>query len=304
MFNLRSVDLNLLPVFEAAYEERSLSRAAVRLAMTQPAVSHALSRLRAMFRDDLFVRLARGVAPTPAADAIYARLRGALGTVRDAVSEARGFVAATSTRRFFVTIPHPLGPILALAVQQRLRKAAPHTSIEFSTRSRPIDLERGLREGRVDAAVDWLSPHDAPFREAKLFDDRIVAVARAGHPAHRMRSVKELAATGRFVTLRERDAGTRRPEGIGAWAALNLDIALKVSEWLEVLLVAGKSDLIGLVPHSMERIGRQTFDVHALPAMVRAPAIPIKLIWHASRERDPAHVFLRQKLTEAAKGVV
>lgn len=304
MFNLRSVDLNLLPVFEAAYEERSLSRAAVRLAMTQPAVSHALSRLRAMFRDDLFVRLARGVAPTPAADAIYARLRGALGTVRDAVSEARGFVAATSTRKFFVTIPHPLGPILALAVQQRLRKAAPHTSIEFSTRSRPVDLERGLREGRVDAAVDWLSPHEAPFREATLFDDRIVAVVRAGHPAHRMHNVKELAATGRFVTLRERDAGARRPEGIGAWASLNPDIALKVSEWLEVLLVAGKSDLIGLVPHSMERIGRQTFDVHSLPATVRAPVIPIKLIWHASRERDPAHVFLRQLLTEAAKGVV
>jgi LysR family transcriptional regulator, transcriptional activator for leuABCD operon len=304
MFNLRSVDLNLLPVFEAAYEERSLSRAAVRLAMTQPAVSHALSRLRAVFRDELFVRLARGVAPTPAADAIYARLRGALGTVRDAVSEARGFDAATSIRRFFVTIPHPLGPILALALQQRLRKAAPHTTIEFSTRSRPIDLERGLREGRVDAAVDWLSPHDAQYREALLFDDGIVAVARRGHVADRARNARDLVATVRFVTLREREVGVRRPEGIGAWYALQPDIALKVSEWLEVLLVAGKSDLIGLVPRSLERIGREIFDVHALRATSRAPAIPIKLIWHASRERDPAHLFLRKQVTEAARSVI
>ena len=74
MLNLRAIDLNLLPVFEAAYEERSLSKAAVRLAMTQPAVSHALSRLRTAFRDDLFIRHPRGMTPTPAADAIYGRL--------------------------------------------------------------------------------------------------------------------------------------------------------------------------------------------------------------------------------------
>ena len=83
MLNLRSVDLNLLPVFEAAYEERSLSRAARRLAMTQSAVSHALTRLRAVFRDELFVREARGVLPTPVADLIYAKLRSALGSVRN-----------------------------------------------------------------------------------------------------------------------------------------------------------------------------------------------------------------------------
>ena len=67
MFNIRSVDLNLLPVFEAVYEERNLSRAAVRLAMTQSAVSHAVTRLRTLFRDNLFVRQSRGVVPTPIA---------------------------------------------------------------------------------------------------------------------------------------------------------------------------------------------------------------------------------------------
>jgi len=86
VFNLRSVDLNLLPVFEAAYEERSLSRAATRLAMTQSAVSHALSRLRVVFRDELFVRQTRGVVATPVADLIYAKLRGALGSVRQSVA--------------------------------------------------------------------------------------------------------------------------------------------------------------------------------------------------------------------------
>ena len=89
MLNLRGIDLNLLPVFEAAYEEGSLSKAAHRLSVTQPAVSHALSRLRVAFRDELFVRHSRGVRPTQVADAIYARLGGALALVREAVTESR-----------------------------------------------------------------------------------------------------------------------------------------------------------------------------------------------------------------------
>src|SRR3954466_13442869 len=156
--NLRSIDLNLLPVFEAAYEERSLSRAAVRLALTQPAVSHALARLRSTFRAELFIRHSRGVSPTAAADAIYARLTGALGTVREAVTEWRGFDPRKSARRFFITIPHPLGPLIALGLRERFAKAALHVAVTFSTRSLPVDLERGLHDGRVDAAVDWHPP--------------------------------------------------------------------------------------------------------------------------------------------------
>src|SRR5262252_8368411 len=114
MFNLRSVDLNLLPIFEAAYEERSLSKAAARLAMTQPAVSHALARLRATFRDDLFTRHSRGMTPTPVADAIYRRLGDALGLVRASIGETRGFEPASSERHFVIAVPHPLGPLLAL----------------------------------------------------------------------------------------------------------------------------------------------------------------------------------------------
>src|SRR6187431_3020777 len=107
MLNLRSVDLNLLPVFEAAYEEKNLSKAATRLAMTQPAVSRALSRLRHAFKDELFLRHSRGMTPTAKADAIYGRLGEALGLVRSTVVESRGFDPKTSEQRFFIAIPHP-----------------------------------------------------------------------------------------------------------------------------------------------------------------------------------------------------
>ena len=134
--NLRGVDLNLLPVFEAVFEERSLSRAAAKLAMTQSAVSHALSRLRTVFRDELFVREARGVLPTPVAESIYAKVRGALGAVRESVAERRGFDPATSRRKLFVGVSHPLGPLIAVRLRQRLAEIAPGVEVAFSTRSR------------------------------------------------------------------------------------------------------------------------------------------------------------------------
>ena len=303
MLNLRSVDLNLLPVFEAAYEERSLSRAAGRLAMTQSAVSHALNRLRTLFRDPLFVREARGVLPTAEADRIYASLRGALGLVREAVAERRGFEPRTSERRYVLSIPHPLGPLIVLRLQERLVRLAPRIVVTGSTRSRPIDLPRALRDGRVDAAIDWLPMEGDQFREKPLFDEALVAVARSGHPALRRPASRRLLAEAAFVRLRPRVEGEHPLEGIREWQRLKLSYALDVSEILEVFMVVKRSDLFGLIPSSMEALAREMFGLRALDWAPRAPRIPIRLIWHASRD-DAAQSFLRTQLARAVATVV
>jgi LysR family transcriptional regulator, transcriptional activator for leuABCD operon len=304
VLNLRSVDLNLLPVFEAAYEEQSLSRAARRLAMTQSAVSHALTRLRALFKDPLFVRQARGVLPTPAADRIYAQLREALESVREAVSERRGFNPRTSERQFFVTIPHPLGPLIILRLQERLADVAPGMLVAGSTRSRPIELIRALREGRVDAAVDWLPIAGERFIETVLFEDALIAVARSGHPALRRTASRQLLKDGAFVRLRPRIEDEHPLEGIREWQRLKLNYALDVSEILEVFMVVNRSDLFGLIPRSMEAVAREIFGLRALRWVPRAATIPIRLIWHASRDDDVAHAFLREQLAIVVAAVV
>ena len=157
MFNIRSVDLNLLPVFEAVYEEKSLSRAAARLAMTQSAVSHAVTRLRAVFGDELFVRRSRGVVPTPAADAIYAKLREALGTMREAVTERRGFNASTSERKFFLAITHPLGPMIVLRLLERLAT----TASSIACRRASSELPTSVPIGSPKPASSVVSPSRA-----------------------------------------------------------------------------------------------------------------------------------------------
>jgi LysR family transcriptional regulator, transcriptional activator for leuABCD operon len=304
MLNLRSVDLNLLPVFEAVYEEQSLSRAAERLAMTQPAVSHALARLRAVFRDDLFMRRSKGVLPTPVADQIYSRLRDALGLVRDSVTDRRDFDPETSERHFFITIPHPLGPIITLRLQDRLADIAPNISVAASTRSRPIDLDRAMREGRVDAAIDWLPVGGGQINESVLFEDALVAVARQGHPALRQPGSKKVLRDGAFVRLRPRVEGIHPLEGIREWQRLKLNSVLEVSEILEIWMVVSQSDLFGLIPRSMEKVARETVGLRNLGWAPKAPSIPIKLYWHASRDADPAHAFLRAQLAIASKEVV
>ena len=301
MLNLRSVDLNLLPVFEAAYEERSLSRAALRLALTQPAVSHAMTRLRALFNDELFIRRSRGVQPTPVADRIYAKLRGALASVREAVLETREFDPATSERQFFVSIPHPLGPMMAVRLRERLARIAPRVQVSFSTRSRPIDQERGLREARVDAAVDWLVPPGDQFNETVVFDDGLVVMAHRGHPALRFRSSAEVVRSAEFVTLRPRVEGEHPIPALREWQRLNFRIALEVSEIVEVFMVAGRSDLLAPVPRSMERMAYGTFDLRVVRAIAPIGPIPIRLIWHHGRDRDPAHAFLRTELAGVVK---
>ena len=303
MLNLRSVDLNLLPVFEATYEERSLSRAAEQLSMTQSAVSHALTRLRALFGDELFVRQARGVLPTSTADRIYGKLRGALGAVREVVTDMRVFDPKTSERKFFVAIPHPLGPMIAIRLRERLAKIAPKVEVAFSTRSRPIDLESALREGRVDAAIDWLDPSGLDYRELELFDDGIVAVARHGHPALRQRPRSKRKIDCEFVSLRPRLEGEHPLPGIREWQRLNLKIALEVSEIIEVFMVASQSNLCGLIPRSMAKAARKQLNLRGLPAWPKLPPIPIKLFWPASRETDKAHQFLRQQLAIVAREV-
>jgi len=304
MFNIRAVDLNLLPVFEAAYEEKSLSRAAARLAMTQPAVSHALTRLRALFRDELFVRHARGVTPTPAADAIYARARPALGLVREAVTEARAFDPASSERQFFVAIPHPLGPMIAVELLRALRRKAPGVRVAFNTQSRPAGLEQAMREGRVDAVIDWLPAAGDQFRAEVVFRDNVVIAARGDHPVLRRKVTRKGLREQGFVRLRPRAEGSRLPDFVAELGALDLRYELEVSELLEVFVVTAASDLLGIIPGSMAQMAHERLGLVVVEGAPHGSAASVRMLWHQGRDRDPGHRFLRQKLGEAARHVV
>ena len=185
MASLRGLDLNLLLIFEALHETRSVSRAGTRLGLSQSAASHALARLREACRDELFLRAPGGMVPTPLANRIYPEVHKALDSLRHSVDEARGFDPATSTRRFRLAIPHPMGPVYALRIRDAARAEAPNVSLRFDTRTLADEAPALMREGALDLAVDWIPSEDDRFVNRRLFEDGLVITARRGHPRAR-----------------------------------------------------------------------------------------------------------------------
>jgi DNA-binding transcriptional LysR family regulator len=298
MTNLRSLDLNLLTVFEAIFETGSIVRAAARVALSQSAVSHALGRLRDACGDDLFVRLGQGITPTKVAQSIYPQVKKSLDGLRQSLSEARGFAPATSERHFHIAIPHPMGPMWAVELSARIEKIAPRVVLSFDTQTLPAELPDQMRAGDVDVAVDYMAADDKRFVQRKLFDERIVFLARRGHPRASPRMELKALKRERYVRIHHRRGRPSKAlEAIRkVEAEINLDVALRVSELLEIPFVVMTTDLLGAVPASLARAAEKTglMRIVEVPAEVPTlPALPTFMTWHEIRRSDKGHRWLR-----------
>jgi DNA-binding transcriptional LysR family regulator len=293
MATLKGLDLNLLLVFDALYDTRSVSRAGLRLGLSQSATSHALARLRETCRDDLFLRTPTGMTPTPVANRIFPEIRQALDALRHSVEEARGFDPASSTRRFEVAIPHPMGPTYALRIRDAALAEAPGVRLRFDTRTLADDAPTLMREGLLDLAVDWIPAADDRFVNKRLFEDGLVIAARGGHPrAFRGMGWPDLAAE-EFVRCHRR-APERRPKALsGRLWELMAESRLTVSEYLEVPFVISRTDYLGVLPRSMARIAETEFRMIITDVPGAPVRIPIWQVWHEGRRRDAGHAWLR-----------
>lgn len=306
MINLRSLDLNLLTVFEAIHETGSITRAAERLALSVSATSHALSRLRDACGDDLFVRIGQGVQPTPVAIRLYPDIRKALDLLRRSLAEAKGFDPASSTREFAVSIPHPLGPVWALALCEAAQAIAPLVVLRFETRTLPVEQTERMRAGTLDLAVDWLPPTDDRFVLRRLFDDRLVLVARRGHP--RITPGADAAALRAEQYVRGYHRGGPLPEALSRVAAaadgIATDWRIDVSEALEVPMVVSRSDLLGFVPGTMAQRAVAELGLQVIATPIQELPIPILSIWHETRRGDEGHRWLRDFVAEGIAAAV
>lgn len=300
MTNLRSLDLNLMTVFEAVFEAGSITAAADRLALSASATSHAVARLRDTCRDDLFVRVGQGIAPTPIARRIFPGIKAALEALRSSIDEARGFDPATSTRHFDVAIPHPLGPSWALAIMKRTAAEAPGVVIRFDTRTLPGDAAERMRAGQLDMAVDGHPPADDRFVARRLFDDALLLIARKGHPRVRPGTAPEHLAEERFVRPHERPNPPAAIRDVLRVAEeLSISWQLRVSEYLEVPFIVANSDLLGFIPRSLADAVLQPGTVEVIDTPIAAMPIPVHLVWHETRRADDGHKWLRDHVAAA-----
>ncbi|HUJ86166.1 MAG TPA: LysR family transcriptional regulator [Burkholderiales bacterium] len=294
---MADLDLNLLRVLDAVLRERSVTAAAARLGLTQPAVSNALARLRAAFGDALFVRSPSGMAPTPFARDLDDPVRQALALIESALADDGGFDPATSKRafRFYMS---DLGEISFLPrLVERVRERAP--GIYLEALGLPLEeIDDGLASGALDIAVGFLPGLAAPVRRRRLFSDPYVCLMRSDHPRIGTRLTRKLFLQASHALASSTGSGHRVIEEALERHGLTRRIALRVPHFTVVPLVLARTDLLLTLPSQVARAYEADGRFKSLPVPLPIPPAEVAVHWHERFERDPGNRWLRELMIE------
>ncbi len=308
---LRKLDLNLLKVFDVVMVERNVTRAAGRLAMTQPAVSSALRRLREATQQELFVPHAGGVTPTAAAQALWPVVRESLQRLHE-VLEIEAFDPVAADHSFTIAMADATAalfvPVLVAALQ-RQRSGVNLFFLPLNTR----DPRSMLEQGQADAAVGFFPEVNAALqvegsesatRNQPLYGCRYVCVMRRDHPLAQPGALT-LQAYCAAQHVRVSFAGRARGFVDDALSAVGLKrrVLVTVNQFSTAGSVVQNTDLLTVLPRSfVPATGCQAqLAVSELPFDL--PGIDVGLLWHARHDRSPAHRWLRQALARAAADI-
>jgi DNA-binding transcriptional LysR family regulator len=285
---LPKVDLNLFVVFDTVYRERNLTRAARSLHITQPAVSNALKRLRGAFSDPLFVRTPRGVAPTPVADNIAARVQEALNMLGMSLTESEKFAPRQSDKVFALAVHDIDEAVLLPRLMEQLQTAAPGVSLECVAVPRD-ELERELASGSLDFALD-VPLFSVPTLCRQLVSaERYVCAMRPGHPAAR-----GALTLDRYLGLDHIHVSTRR-QGTGhvdrALERLGRarDIKLRMMSYMAAPQVVASTDLVLTIPRSLASM----YGLVMLELPFEVGTLDQYLYWHRNADVDRANAWMR-----------
>lgn len=296
--NLARLDLNLFVVFEAIYREGSISRAARQLNLTQPAVSHALARLRERLDDALFVRRGNQMVPTARARALADPVREALAGLQHCLEADVGFAPQAARRTFVLGLRDGLEACVLPPLIQYLHAEAPGVDVQSVMVARR-DLARELAAGRVDLALDVQLPVTADIERQPLLETGLSVVMRAGHPlADRViTSEKYLSARHVLVSSRRRGPGLE-DFGLGQLGYRRM-LGLRCQHYQAALEVVAQTDLLVTLPDMLARrlALPPRFSIQPMPMAL--PGMSLYLYWHRDQTADGAHEWLRKHFLDS-----
>ena len=295
-------DLNLLEIAFALYDELSVSRAAKRLGMSQPAVSKALRRLRDAFADPLFVRGPAGLVATPRAHALVRAARPHIERLREALLTGDSFAPQTSTRPILLAMSDIGEMAFFPSILSHLRGTAPYCAVSTVRRS-DDELPQGLETGDVDVAVGFF-PNLAlrNVRQRRLGKHAFACLMRKGHPRWKPRlTIEDFLAVEHVVVRTPGRTSEELLEQFIKSRRVRRHVATYTSHVLSVPFIVKESDLIATVPYAVAtRFTSLTSDlVAALPPF--EITYELKMHWHRRFDNDPRSVWLREELMQAFK---
>jgi len=293
-------DLNLLPIAVALYEERGVSKTATRLGMSQPAVSAALAKLRKALGDPLFVRTARGMEPTPRAQALIAPARDVLARVERDVLSGPAFDPATTNVTFTFALSDVGEMVFLPRILERLQALAPHASMR-SVSPPPSELREGLETGEIDLAVGYFPDLETTnLFQQRLFTHHFCCLLRANHPiAGERLTLKQFLALKHVAV----HAAGRSQEIFERFLLRNKiypKVVLVTPHFMSLPMIVAKTDLVATVPHAVGMFfsGTRANVKAVLPPFADAPRIVLKQHWHRKANHDPRNRWLRVLVSE------
>lgn len=292
-------DLNLLPVFMALMEERSVTRAASRLGITQPALSNALNRLRETLRDPLFIRERYGVKPTQFAEEIAPVITETLNRLDEVILGRQHFDPATSTRQFNIASNSYVEIVLMPQVIARLRELAPGIKVSLTPFGTDV-AETGVISGTTDMLLGRLVDPPDNLVVQHVMDDGLACVVRVEHPL-----VRDGISREQYEQLRHVNVLPPGRLRVGLFQALDRqglrrELAISVTHFLAVPEIIAATDYCATLPRLIcNQIARDS-RLKVLPAPVDLGTFPVEMAWHVRYRNDPAHQWLRQLIVETA----
>ena len=294
--HLSQVDLNLFVVLEAIYREGNLTRAGRQLKLTQPAMSHALKRLRELLKDPLFIREGANMVPTPFSRNMINEVRQALQILEVNLYENRNFDPAHTRRNFQIGFWELMESMILPPLAKVLTRAAPEISIT-TLRVKRREIEQELASGTLDLVLDIPITMSDNFRQAPLFSDRVVVMARKGHPAIRRELDLDTYLRQDHVLVSSRRLGPSLVDAELNRAGRKRTIVLRCQHYFAACQVVSETDMLLTIPQHYAETLNAGFNNRLYPFPLKSlQQLEIHMYWHESTENDPPNRWLREQI--------
>ncbi|MBP0598627.1 LysR family transcriptional regulator [Herbaspirillum sp. LeCh32-8] len=298
MIEPRDLDLNLLVVFQEVFQERRISSVARRLGLSQPAVSNALARLRRSFGDELFVRTAQGMQPTPFAEHLAEPVAAALQQVSRALNLQEGFSAQASRRHFTIAMTDVGEVYFMPALIETCGRLAPGVRIS-TVRAGTIDLKSEMEAGRVDLAIGAFDNISGALYQRRLFRQNYVSMFRVGHALDQKGDItlkQFLAAEHLMVSSLESpyDRINQNLEKAGVLPG----VRFRVPHFTAVPYIVSTTELVVTVPRKLAESAAAPFGLRYIKPPLRLPSLQTNIFWHRRYNQDEGNQWLRGFISE------
>jgi DNA-binding transcriptional LysR family regulator len=288
---MQAIDIRLLELFDRTYQTRNVSAACLELGLSQPAASRALTRLRDLYGDALFVRRQRGVLPTPRADLLAPQIAAALSTL-ERTMEPPGFEPRTAQRTFRIAASDIGERHFLPRLVRHAANVAPGVRLEVAALP---DLGAALASGAVDLAVGFLPALGKQVHTKRLFRERFVYVARRNHPrvreplqARQLRDVPHAIASSPGLPH------TAVVEHVLASSRVRAPIAVRVRSFLSLGAIVAGTDLVAVIPSNLAKAFIEYLPLDMLEPPFHITGFDISVGWHQRFHDDRGNRWLRE----------